>query len=138
MGSGGATSTATNPAYTYTANGTYTVTLIASNGTCLDTATAIIVVDVATSIVIPNIFSPNGDGVNETFMIMCTGMKSLTCDIYNRWGQLVYTLNGPNEVWDGKLNNGNQATEGTYYFMLNAVGLDGKTYSYQGPLTLVK
>ena len=132
------TSTAVNPAYTYTNSGTYTITLIATNGNCIDTAFTVITIDVATSIVIPNIFSPNGDGLNDEFIITCTGMKTLNCDIFNRWGQLVYTLTAPNQNWDGKLNNGNMATEGTYYFMLNAVGVDKKTYTYQGPITLVK
>jgi gliding motility-associated-like protein len=135
---GTATSTITNPSYTYNTNGTYTVMLIASNGSCIDTAYSVIIIDVATTIVIPNIFSPNGDGLNDEFIIACTGMKTLTCDIFNRWGQLVATLTGPNQNWDGRLNNGNMATEGTYYFMLNATGADGKSYSYQGPLTLVK
>jgi gliding motility-associated-like protein len=135
---GTATSTVTNPNYTYNTNGTYTVMLIASNGNCIDTAYSVIVIDVATTIIIPNIFSPNGDGVNDEFIIACTGMQTLNCDIFNRWGQLVATLTGPNQNWDGRLNNGNMATEGTYYFMLNATGTDGKSYSYQGPLTLVK
>ena len=65
-------------------------------------------------------------------------MKSLTCDIFNRWGQKVYGLTGPNQWWDGKLNNEHDATEGTYYYMLTAEGNDGKKYTYQGSLTLVK
>jgi len=36
------------------------------------------------------------------------------------------------------LNNGNVAAEGTYFFILDALGNDGKTYTHQGPLTLVK
>jgi gliding motility-associated-like protein len=136
-GSGG-TSTATNPNFTYNNAGTYTVTLVTSIGTCSATATATITIDVPTSIIIPNIFSPNGDSLNDVFIISCTGMKSLHCDIFNRWGQLVFTLTAPNQNWDGKLNNGNQATEGTYYYMLTAEGEDKKTYTYQGPLTLVK
>ncbi|MGZ3862907.1 MAG: Ig-like domain-containing protein [Bacteroidia bacterium] len=137
-GLAGDTSSATNPSFTYNNAGTYTVVLIASNGACKDTAYSVITIDQATSIIIPNIFSPNGDGVNDEFIIMCTGMDKLHCDIFNRWGQLVYTLTAPNQNWDGKLNNGNMATEGTYYYMLNATGFDKKTYTYQGPLTLVK
>jgi gliding motility-associated-like protein len=136
-GSGG-TSSATNPNFTYNNGGTYTVILTASNANCSETATVTIVLDDATSIIIPNIFSPNGDLLNDEFIITCTGMKSLHCDIFNRWGQQVYTLSAINQTWDGRLNNGNQATEGTYYYMLNATGIDGKTYTYQGPLTLVK
>jgi hypothetical protein len=36
------------------------------------------------------------------------------------------------------MDNGHMASEGTYFFMVNALGVDGKTYTYQGPLTLVK
>jgi gliding motility-associated-like protein len=135
---GNGTSSQANPSTTYNTQGTYTVLLTASNGSCWDTAAAYIIVDEATSIVIPNIYSPNGDGVNDEFVILCTGMRTLHCDIYNRWGQLVYTLTAPDDKWDGKLNNGNNASEGTYYFILNAEGFDGKAYSHQGSLTLVK
>ncbi len=135
---GNGTTTGPTAATTYNASGTYTVILTASNGTCFDTASAVIIVDASTSIVIPNIYSPNGDGLNDIFFITTTGMRTLHCDIFNRWGQLVYTLKGPNDSWDGILNNGNAASEGTYYYILNAEGYDGKTYKAEGHLTLVK
>jgi gliding motility-associated-like protein len=134
----GSGATTMNATAVYPTAGVYTVTLVASNGSCFGLDTAVIIVNDATSIVIPNIFSPNGDGINDVFYIATTGMSSLHVDIFNRWGQLVYTLGSINQSWDGKLNNGNQATEGTYYFILSAVGLDGKTFSKEGPLTLVK
>lgn len=138
LGNNTTTTTVVSPTYTYNNSGTYQVVLIASNGICSDTAYATIFVDIPTTIIIPNVFSPNGDSLNDVFFIKCTGMKSLTCDIFNRWGQKVYGLTGPNQWWDGKLNNGHDATEGTYYYMLTAEGNDGKKYTYQGSLTLVK
>jgi len=135
---GNGTSTQQTPGTIYNAPGTYTVILTATNGGCIDTAMAIIIVDAATTILIPNIYSPNGDGLNDEFMIQSTGMKTLRCDIYNRWGQLVYTLNGPNDKWDGTMNNGSEASEGTYYYILNAEGYDNKVYKAEGHLTLVK
>jgi len=138
FGTNTTTTNVQNPAYTYNIAGTYTVVLIASNGQCSDADSVTVIVDVPTTIIIPNVFSPNGDSLNDQFYIACTGMRSLNCDIFNRWGQKVYTLTGPNQAWDGRLNNGNAATEGTYFYMLTAVGYDNKTYTYQGPLTLVK
>jgi large repetitive protein len=138
FGANTTTSVTANASYTYNLPGTYTVVLIASNGMCADTAYSIIIVDVPTTIIIPNVFSPNGDSLNDEFFIACTGMKTLNCDIFNRWGQKVYTLTAPNQTWDGRLNNGHAANEGTYYYMLVAEGYDNKTYTYQGPLTLVK
>jgi large repetitive protein len=138
FGASTTTSVTTNAAYTYNLPGTYTVVLVASNGACADTAYGIVIVDVPTTIIIPNVFSPNGDSLNDEFFIACTGMKTLNCDIFNRWGQKVFTLTGPNQSWDGRLNNGHAANEGTYFYMLVAEGYDNKTYTYQGPLTLVK
>jgi len=135
----GITSTQQTPGtISYDIPGTYTVVMIAGNGTCSDTAYALVIVDIPTLIIIPNIFSPNGDGINDEFFIVTSGMRTLNCDIFNRWGQLVYTLLGPNHKWDGIMNNGNRASEGTYYYILTATGFDGKTYDAKGPLTLVK
>jgi gliding motility-associated-like protein len=125
-------------ATTYTTAGVYTVTLMAYNSGCIATDTVLILVNDATTIAVPNIFSPNGDNINDEFYILTTGMKTLTCDIFNRWGQKVYTLGTPTQKWDGKLDNGNEASEGTYYYVLEAQGYDGKSYSYKGPITLVK
>jgi len=122
----------------YTSAGTYVVTLFAYNGGCWDTTIALVIVDMPTAILIPNIFSPNGDGINDDFFIFNTGLNTLTCDIFNRWGQRMYTLNSPQQVWDGKTPGGEPASEGTYYYILHAVGIDGKVYDKQGPLTLVK
>lgn len=138
MGNGTA-STQPNPSATYTAAGTYVVTMMATGlGGCWDTTAAIVIIDQPTVIVIPNIFSPNGDGINDDFLIFNTGLSSLQCEIFNRWGQFMFTLDAPQAVWDGKTPNGSDASEGTYYYILKAVGVDGKKYEKEGPLTLVK
>ncbi len=138
FGNGTGSSVQLPPAVTYSVAGIYTVTMLASNGGCWDTATAIVIIDQPTVIVIPNIFSPNGDGINDDFFIYNTGLSTLNVDIFNRWGQRMFTLNAPQSVWDGKTPNGSQASEGTYYYILSAVGTDGKTYAKQGAVTLVK
>ena len=71
-------------------------------------------------ILIPNAFSPNGDGVNDVFnaIVSCT-MKSYRFNIYNRWGQLVFSSSKPGQGWDGTLN-GSPADAGTYFYNLEA------------------
>ncbi len=123
---------------TYNAPGTYTVILIASNSACTDRDTAIVIIDSPVNIIIPNIYSPNGDGINDEFFISCVGIRDLHCDIFNRWGTLVYQLLAVDQKWDGVMNNGNTATEGTYYYILEATGYDRKIYKSHGPLTLVR
>ena len=125
--------------FVYNSIGVYTVTLVASfNGACPSTSTLQITVDVPTTITIPNIFSPNGDGINDEFFIINTGMTSLNCQIFNRWGQLLATLTAPNQSWDGRTPNGDKAPEGTYMYILQAQGLNGKTYKQDGTVTLVR
>ncbi|MFL5753095.1 MAG: gliding motility-associated C-terminal domain-containing protein, partial [Bacteroidia bacterium] len=134
----GTFSTQTNAQASYTLSGTYTVTMIASNGHCVDTASVLIVVDVPPVIIIPNVFTPNGDGTNDGFFIDSKGIRTLRCDIYNRWGQLVYTLHAPNDVWNGIMNNGNPASDGTYYYILDAFGYDEKEIKAEGYILLTR
>jgi gliding motility-associated-like protein len=138
FGNGTGSTLVNPPATSYSVTGTYTVVLYAQNGSCIDSTKKIVTVDVPTNLIIPNIFSPNGDGVNDQFFIITTGINSLTCDIFNRWGELLYTMNAPNQVWDGRTPNGGNAPDGTYFYILQAQGVDGKTYKQNGPLTLVR
>ncbi len=68
---------------------------------CVDTATARIVVNLLTSIFIPNAFSPNGDGVNELWTPFVTGVKNARWMLYGRWGMEVFRGEGLPIVWDG-------------------------------------
>lgn len=138
FGNGNSSTAQTPPTMVYNGAGTYTVTMLAANGGCWDTAMAIVIVDMPTTILIPNIFSPNGDGTNDEFYVVNTGLTTLSCDIFNRWGQKMFTLNSPQQRWDGKAPNGEQASEGSYFYILRALGVDGQTYEREGYITLVR
>jgi gliding motility-associated-like protein len=136
----GNSSTLTNPTNTYTNVGTYLAVLTASAAGCPNTSTisVTITVEVPTTIIIPNVFSPNGDGINDQFFIPNTGMANLNCDIFNRWGELLFTITAPDQAWDGRIPNGDKAPDGVYMFILQAQGLNGKEYKQQGTLTLIR
>jgi gliding motility-associated-like protein len=134
----GGSSTGVNPSNIYGTSGTYTVVLIASNANCTDTATATIVVNDNFSVIIPNVFTPNGDGSNDVFFITSTGVTELTGDIFNRWGEKIYSLVGVNSGWDGKNLSGVQASSGTYYVVLKLKGVDGKVYERQAYVGLFR
>lgn len=68
---------------------------------------------------LPNVFTPQGDGVNELFIPMPTPLfvESVQVEIYNRWGKLVFSKsNDPNINWNGKGLDGKPVTEGNYYY----------------------
>lgn len=91
-----------------------------------------------TNITIPNVFTPNNDGVNDVFKITSKNIVTLNCKIYNRWGILVGELTKINESWDGLTTGGLKCENGVYYCVLTARGEDGKEYNEKGFVSLVK
>lgn len=122
-------------ANTFTSPGTYTVMLIASNGnnSCNDTAYTTIEVKERTEVIIPNIFSPNNDNINDVFMPIVKGTKELTIDIYDRWGIKVISFDAMKNTWDGKNCN-----EGTYFYIATGEGESGTAIEKKGFVMLVR
>jgi gliding motility-associated-like protein len=58
--------------------------------------------------------------------------------VFNRWGQLVAELRAPDRSWDGRTEADQPAPEGTYYYVLQAEGADGRSYRFTGSLTLLR
>jgi gliding motility-associated-like protein len=131
------TSTSANPTHVYT-TGTYTVVLTVSSGVCTATATGVIVVEDGLSIEIPNVFTPNGDGANDVFSIKSTGVKEISLQIFNRWGQKLHELTGPKASWDGLTPAGATCPEGTYFYFVKATGFDDKEIEQHGTVNLFR
>jgi gliding motility-associated-like protein len=99
----------------------YTVTLVAwqNSSACADTFSAQILVFDSLLLQIPNVFTPNNDGVNDVFSITSNLPASYTFTLLNRWGTVVaskkstFAPNVPELLWDGK-----NATDGTYFYTL--------------------
>jgi gliding motility-associated-like protein len=132
-----------NPFYTFADTGTYTVSLIAylNNPACADTATITIRVNPGIRIALPNIFTPNGDGTNDRLVAELFGVSSMRWEVYNRWGNLLYSGDDSSgaasvEIWDGTAN-GNLVPAGVYPVQVTAQGLNGKVESMQVMVTVV-
>ncbi len=135
-----------NPVYTYEKSGSYLVTLIAKKVsesiTCADTFYMKSPIIADTSFVaVPNVFTPNGDGINDLFIVRFWSMQSIKISIFNRWGKRIHFYESGNvrgfedtytaTVWDGKLN-GRYATPGVYYYVVEGKGRDNKTKRANG------
>ncbi len=116
----------------------YLVYLVASNGYCTDTVSKIVKALLPPEIFVPNVFSPNDDQSNDIFFVTSQNLASLELLIFNRWGNLMATINNPLAGWDGKTDNGNEATEGVYFYKYIATGQVGEEIKGQGFLTLVR
>ena len=123
---------------TYLDFGSYTVWLIADNGICDDSISIVISTTVEPQIFVPNVFTPNSDGSNETFMISTENMQSIELLIVNRWGNLMATIDDLNGGWDGITPGGSDAKEGVYFYRYSATGLDGSEWVGHGFFSLVR
>lgn len=80
----------------------------------------VVVIDTPIGVpIIPNVFSPNGDGYNDTFLVEDVSAAQFELEVYNRWGMLVFATNSPNLGWNGRLENGGEVVpDGVYFYIL--------------------
>jgi gliding motility-associated-like protein len=125
----------------YNNDGTYTITLIACNSSglirCCDTITKTVVVESNSICAWSNVLTPNGDGSNDEFKVVCERIVEFEMVIFNRWGKEMFRTNDINNSWDGT-NGGKDVPEGTYFFILNAKGFDDVIWTQKSSLTLIR
>jgi len=134
----GNTETIPNPTHSYPNSGYHRVSLIVtSSHGCQDSVNYTLVT--TEGIRIPNVFTPNNDGVNDYFFIETYGEFELAnMKIFNRWGILIWETDSPIEFWDGKTRSGNEFPSSTYFYVYNAKSSSGKTYESSGSVTLIR
>ena len=110
--------------YTFEEPGNYRATLEMNNShgcTCQSEDFDISVSE--SMLIVPNVFTPNGDGTHDEFRVVYRSLKEFHCWIYNRWGHLVYKWDDPAKGWDGMIH-GKPAAAGAYYYVIRALGTD--------------
>ncbi len=122
----------------YNTAGSYAACLIAFNQYgCTDTSCQQVTAIVSPLVDVPNAFSPNGDGTNDVIFVKGYGIDKMTWNIYNRWGQLVFTSFNLNTGWDGHFKGALQPQD-VYAYILNINFTDGTRYSKKGDITLLR
>jgi gliding motility-associated-like protein len=91
----------------------------------------------------PNVFTPNGDGINDTWSIMLRGHGVTVFDmettVYDRWGKVVFQTTNIREVWSGHNSIGEFCTCGTYYYIIKYLnGATGKNEVFKGFIELMR
>ncbi|MCB0771532.1 MAG: gliding motility-associated C-terminal domain-containing protein [Flavobacteriales bacterium] len=132
-----------DPIHLFTEPGTYIVELLVSSNGCTAVSTSTVVVTVPveipeSSLFVPNVFTPNGDQMNDVYALTAVNIASLNMRIFNRWGQLVNELDRVGEVWDGRSLSGSLVPDGTYFYTIEAKGLDGRSYDLKGHVTVLR
>ena len=130
----GVKSTDVHPRHSYTGTGTYMVTLRALNDAgCVSTAVKGPVVVVDPELFIPNVFSPNGDGNNDAFLVDYRGSQAFNLKIFDRWGALLHDTRNRLDAWEGVDAKGADTPEGVYFYQVTVGGKE-----YAGDVTLVR
>lgn len=107
---------------TVTDEGTFSVTVTDENG-CQTSDSLRVVEFCPTRAYLPNVFSPNGDGVNDSFGVFAVDFDSFSLRIFNRWGGLVFESSEAQPTWNGRIGE-QEAPPGAYLYQLLLEGTD--------------
>ncbi len=139
-------STAENPELTLNDTGVYQITLVAFNDLgCSDTTVQTVHVLEQLQVVIPNVFTPNNDGVNDWFGITSNVEANASIVILNRWGNVVFekefvtTPNVFEPLWDGTSagsSSSGVAADGVYFYRVKVGEEDPKAIVFSGFVSL--
>jgi len=130
----GRTSAQQNPVHEYVSSGTYPISLKVTNdfGCLSSIRKGVVLVEVA-ELLIPNVFTPNGDGISDEFVVNHSGDQPFSLTVFDRWGVNHYSSRAKLEGWRGKTWNGDDAAEGVYYYLVTIAGKD-----FTGSFTLLR
>lgn len=132
----------TNLNYTFEDTGEYMVKLTTSTDVC-EQSDSVRVKVLESYLEIPNVFTPNGDGMNDEWRVAYKSIERYSCIVQNRWGRTVFRSDNPGKGWDGTIG-GKPAAEGTYYYVIVAYGTDldekgkQKKYKFSGDINLLR
>ena len=134
----GSSSALPTPIHRYANKGTYLVTLTVLDavGCLLKTSRKMQVLDYYLQI--PNVFTPNGDALNDTFFPKFRFIRNLQLQVMNKWGELIYRSRGVDDAgWDGTVS-GQKAPEGVYVYKLSYQVPDGRTVTFSSTFLLAR
>lgn len=129
-----------NVGFVFDESGLFTIQQIVTNEFgCKDTLNRPVDVKRNFSLYIPSTFSPNDDGLNDLFQVYGQDVAEYGIQIFNRWGQLLYTSYDIESGWDGTIRTSDKTSTDTFYtYVINAKDTQGRTYLYRGNVLLLK
>ena len=128
-----------NPKHTYNREGNYLVvqTVTYPLG-CVYKFSTTLIVNKGYLLIVPDGFTPNEDGINDTFVPVFKGLIDIKLEVYNTWGEMIFSEQGATlKGWNGKLKE-KEVENGNYFFKIRATTFYGTTVSENAPFTIIK
>ncbi|EON76461.1 hypothetical protein ADIS_2911 [Lunatimonas lonarensis] len=127
-----------SPTHRYQSEGTYEVTLRAIDIVGCEHVHTMEITILDHFMVVPNVFSPNGDGLNDYFYPKFLQIASIDFRIMNKWGEVIFHTDQIQSIgWDGRLN-GEDAVPGNYVYQVRYSTVDGRPFTKTGVFLLVR
>ncbi|MGC9374769.1 MAG: gliding motility-associated C-terminal domain-containing protein [Bacteroidales bacterium] len=104
----------------FDAAGTYSFTLEVTDKTSATVHSETKTYAIHDTLKIPNVFTPNNDGINDLFIVESNGIIPLEISIFSRTGTLIFKTKAPIIVWDGRNTSGSMVSPGIYYYILTS------------------
>ena len=126
-----------SPVFKSSSDQLYTISITTASG-CVTVDTLYVKAIKDVNILVPTAFTPNNDRSNDFLKPVLMGIERVRLfRVFNRWGQLLFEMTGENRGWDGTLNGIPQPTQ-TVVWMVEGIGVDGKTYLKKGTSVLIR
>jgi len=127
-----------NPEYSFTQPGAYSMKLHVENiGNCASEFEKDLCILEPFVVFVPDIFSPNGDGINDILFVRVKSVSEFYFILYDRWGEKVFETNNTDLGWDGRFNN-NNLQSGVYVWFLSYTMVDGTINNSKGDVSLIR
>ena len=88
---------------------------------------------------IPSSFTPNGDGINDVFMVFGQDIKQFEMQVYNRWGEKIFHTYDAESGWDGRSNSSKEELDyGTYYYVVRVLDSKSNWHKIDGYINIIR
>jgi gliding motility-associated-like protein len=122
--------------YLFSNAGIYPIALVVRDARgCADTIVKTVQVQEDFLVFVPNSFTPNDDGLNETFIPVLKGVKFFRFSIFDRWGEKIFETQSPDQGWDGTYKD-QQCKQDIYVWKMTVSSKNGQNKELQGNVTL--
>jgi gliding motility-associated-like protein len=114
------------------------IVVVSNSPYCKVQDTVTVIVDInCGDFFIPNVFSPNGDGLNDMINVHGRCITTFNLQIFNRWGEKVFETSSLSESWDGTFR-GQKLDTGVFVYKADGISIDGQEFKLKGNITLIR